>query len=423
MSGETRDAGLPGPRLPGGPRPWVRLALLVALALAFVAFASNGQAVIAKTAPAPGSGLLSEAFQATPAPDLSVSQTVSPNPASAGGTVGFSISVTNQGSLAAHNVVLLDSLSAGASFISTVPDQGSCQFLQCHLGSIAAGASVNVTLFVRADGPAPRTISSRACVSANPADDNGSNDCNTKLVLVVGTSATPTPTPTPPPTPATRPATSAPAGKVTPPPRTPGEASGHATPTPVLSVDLVVTKIDSPDPAPSGGILTFAITVTNRGSETAHNVKVQDTLPSGVSLISTASSQGTCSEASCSLGDIPAGLSAAVALVVEIEPDVVGTLSDTACATADGQTTGASSACDQETTTIGVAGSGSPTTEPPSPLSDTSTPSAAGGDDGGGGSSWVWWVLLSIAFVLLIGGGLAVGLSRRRKTFPDLYEK
>ena len=173
--------------------------------------------------------------------------------------------------------------------------------------------------------------------------------------------------------------------------------------------------VHSPDPAPSSGILTFGITVANRSSETARNVNVQDTLPSGVSLISSASSQGPCTAASCSLGDVPAGQNAAVALVVEIGADVTGTLSNTACATADGQTSGP--ACDQQTTTIGVAGSGSPTPEQPSPLADTATPSAAGGGDSGGGSSWVWWVLLSIALVLVIGGGIAFGWSRRRTAF------
>ncbi len=63
-----------------------------------------------------------------------------------------------------------------------------------------------------------------------------------------------------------------------------------ATTTVVQLADLSVTKVASPDPAASGGSLTYTITVTNDGPSDATAVTLTDTLPVGVSFVSVTSS-------------------------------------------------------------------------------------------------------------------------------------
>jgi uncharacterized repeat protein (TIGR01451 family) len=48
------------------------------------------------------------------------------------------------------------------------------------------------------------------------------------------------------------------------------------------SADLTITKSDNPDPVQVGDNLTYTITVSNAGPDTAEEVIVTDTLPAGV---------------------------------------------------------------------------------------------------------------------------------------------
>lgn len=87
--------------------------------------------------------------------------------------------------------------------------------------------------------------------------------------------------------------------------------------------DLQITKTASPDPVSAGQDLTYTLTVTNNGPNTATNVEVSDPLPAGVTWQSTATSQGSCvdpapSVVECQLGNIANGASAVVTIVVEV---------------------------------------------------------------------------------------------------------
>jgi len=67
---------------------------------------------------------------------------------------------------------------------------------------------------------------------------------------------------------------------------TPGNNTGTATTTVVTSADLLVVKVDSPDPVTAGADLTYTITVTNGGSSDAQNLSLSDTLPPNTTFIS-----------------------------------------------------------------------------------------------------------------------------------------
>jgi uncharacterized repeat protein (TIGR01451 family) len=98
--------------------------------------------------------------------------------------------------------------------------------------------------------------------------------------------------------------------------------------------DLEISKADSPDPVTVGDNLTYTITVTNNGPDAAANVVVTDTLPSGVTFVS--ASPGCVHAAgvvTCNLGNIPAGGSVTITIVVTVTAP--GTISNTATVTSD----------------------------------------------------------------------------------------
>ncbi len=87
--------------------------------------------------------------------------------------------------------------------------------------------------------------------------------------------------------------------------RQPGERllRGSAPTTP--SADLSIRKSASPGTVNVGDQVTFTLDVANDGPSVAANVSVLDSLPSGLELVSTNPSQGSCDATiSCSLGTI-----------------------------------------------------------------------------------------------------------------------
>ena len=91
------------------------------------------------------------------------------------------------------------------------------------------------------------------------------------------------------------------------------------------SVDMSVTKTDSPDPVTGGEDVTYTIVATNNGPDDATNVIITDTLDAQVTFVSATFDQGTpCTTATinnvvvvtCELGDLAVNNSAAGTIVV-----------------------------------------------------------------------------------------------------------
>lgn len=118
-------------------------------------------------------------------------------------------------------------------------------------------------------------------------------------------------------------------------------------PAPSGSADLSLTKSDSPDPVATGGALAYSIQVTNAGPDAATNVIVTDNLPKGVSFVSAASTQGSCSTKgksptlTCALGTLagnagPVYNATPVTITIRVlAPQKAGTISNTASVTSD----------------------------------------------------------------------------------------
>lgn len=111
-------------------------------------------------------------------------------------------------------------------------------------------------------------------------------------------------------------------------------AAGAAAPTD--STDLLIRKSDSPDPVHVGSLLTYTITVENRGPSAASGVVVTDSLPKSVQFVSAVASPGNCDrkgrKVTCGLGPINFGdvRYSPATVTVTVIPQKAGTITNSA---------------------------------------------------------------------------------------------
>jgi acyl-homoserine-lactone acylase len=102
------------------------------------------------------------------------------------------------------------------------------------------------------------------------------------------------------------------------------------------AADLAVTQTDSPDPVFAGERLTYTLTVTNNGPDTANTVTLADALAKSVRAGSVRTTQGSCRvlkrNVNCDLGDVIGGDSITVSITVR--PTRKGTISNAVSVTA-----------------------------------------------------------------------------------------
>ncbi|MEU8075206.1 hypothetical protein AB0B31_07125 [Catellatospora citrea] len=190
----------------------------------------------------------------------------------AGGTLSYTITVTNNGPSTARDVVVRDTMPAGVAFVSVTPSVGSCTNgqpdggkLECGLGNLANGASATIEVVGRvAVDLVPGTrLFNDAIVSSATADPD-----NDDVRASVPTDVT-------------------------------------------ASADLSVTKTDSPDPVTAGEQLKYTIVAVNAGPSNAENVVLTDTLPAGTTFVES-SGDAVCTaeepgEVVCTLGTLAVG--------------------------------------------------------------------------------------------------------------------
>lgn len=122
--------------------------------------------------------------------DLSVSIADSPDPVVEGNFLTYTITVSNLGGGAATNVVLNDSLPAGASFVSA---SSGCVFdansavVSCQIGNLANGEQQTRTIVVSANAStAGTTLTNAASVSAAETDPFTDNNTDSETTAVSG---------------------------------------------------------------------------------------------------------------------------------------------------------------------------------------------------------------------------------------------
>jgi len=108
-----------------------------------------------------------------------------------------------------------------------------------------------------------------------------------------------------------------------------------------LSLDKSVATPPFP-PFYAGNNVRFQLQVTNSGPSTAENVVLEDMLPEGVTVVNVNPSQGSCTTGEpgstplvCNLGTLGVDVSATVFVILNIDPDYVGSLENDAVVSSD----------------------------------------------------------------------------------------
>jgi uncharacterized repeat protein (TIGR01451 family) len=230
-----------------------------------------------------------------PTVDLGVTKSVSAETAKPGDNLVWTLITRNYGPGASTNFTISDTLPLGVGFVSLTAPAG----LTCTTPAVGAGGSILCTA-APATVPAQPSPGSEFTLTVvgkvSPTAANGAVLRN--LVVVSGDDLEPVPDlhpnrddaftrvvvpdqPVPPEPPSPQPVPDpdgnvTPAPPVTPPPPPPG---------PVYTL-LSLTKKAAPPHAQAGGNATFTLKVANTGDASALDVKVCDSLPASVSLVS-----------------------------------------------------------------------------------------------------------------------------------------
>ena len=126
--------------------------------------------------------------------DVTATLTDSPDPVSLGSNVVYTAQVHNNGPAAATGVTLtLPYSTADFNLVSVAPASAGCAGtpMVCSLGTLANGATVTVTLTLKAANRGSVTLATTATVASTTFDYNTANGIATQTTTVTG-SATPT---------------------------------------------------------------------------------------------------------------------------------------------------------------------------------------------------------------------------------------
>jgi uncharacterized repeat protein (TIGR01451 family) len=114
----------------------------------------------------------------------------------------------------------------------------------------------------------------------------------------------------------------------------PGNNSATDTDTLTPQSDLGITKTDSADPVSPGDPLVYTVSVANAGPSDATAVTIVDTLPAGVTFVSSSPGPPACTVAggtvTCTVGSLAVGASATVTIATTVDPGASGILVNTA---------------------------------------------------------------------------------------------
>jgi uncharacterized repeat protein (TIGR01451 family) len=226
----------------------------------------------------------------SPRVDLAIIKADSPDPVVAGQQLTYTLSIENLGPSDATGVQVVDTLPAGVSFVSASSTVGTVSHaggvVTVQIGDLDSDDTVVVTILVNVDPSVRGMMNNTAQVSSNETDTNPNNNRDDEPTTVQA------------------------------------------------RVDLAVTKTDSIDPVAAGAQLTYTVIVSNNGPSDATSVELTDTLPDEVTFVSATSSQGTVSHAAgvvtAAIGAMDAGNSVTVTIIVQVDAQASGTITNAA---------------------------------------------------------------------------------------------
>jgi len=172
---------------------------------------------------------------------LSIGKTVSPGPVEAGGLLTYVITVTNNGTDTLHSVTINDELPKYTEFLPSLNDcnyDGNTRLVTCDGMTLFADEVISRTIVVQVDSPLP----------------NGTLIHNDSYEVDCAECASPVP-------------------------GSPVQVMVNSRANLELGADATLGSL------PTGDIIRYTFTVTNTGNEDAHDVRITDTLPSGLTVV------------------------------------------------------------------------------------------------------------------------------------------
>ena len=186
---------------------------------------------------------------ADPTSPFSMAVTTDQNPASSGSQITYSITLVNTGGAAVDNVVVTDQIN-GVGGIGTPPQlsltttMGTCTQttlkVTCNIGTIPGRGSVTITIRGIVTAAAGETLNNTVSATGTKSSQNFTTSATIQTLVQGGGSA---------------------------------------------QADLSISKT-GPSSVVQSEPLTYILTVNNAGMANATNIRVVDTLPAGVALVS-----------------------------------------------------------------------------------------------------------------------------------------
>jgi uncharacterized repeat protein (TIGR01451 family) len=217
------------------------------------------------------------------AADLAVGLQASDTTPDEGGTVVYTVSITNAGSDAASGVSVTALLPAGVTYVSHAASQGSYGGGTgvWTVGSLAgsAAATLDVTTEVAAGTAGTSILATASRTASTPVDPNAANDSDSESITV-------------------------------------------------RSADLAVQHAVNDPAPPEGGTVVYTVTVTNQGPDAASGVVVTNLLPAGVTYVSDLPSHGAYASGTgaWTVGSLPSSGVATLDVTATVDPGTSGAL-------------------------------------------------------------------------------------------------
>ena len=226
----------------------------------------------------PNTGNNSDVATETPQhADLALTKSVSNSTPNVGGQITFTETLSNLGPDAATGVQVTDLLPAGLTFVSATPGQGTYTPGSgvWNVGAVAPGTPQTLAIVAT-------VVSAAAQTNTATVTDSDQFDPNT------------------------------------------ANNTASATETP-QQADLVVTKtVDNATPN-VGDVITFTVTITNNGPDTATGVEVTDVLPPGLTPVLFLVRRGTFAAQVWDVGTLESGASATLTLQARVDSPLAQT--------------------------------------------------------------------------------------------------
>ena len=115
-------------------------------------------------------------------PDVTITKTAAPPVTPQGGTITYTITVTNAGPSTALGVTVTDNLPGGVSFGAVTTSQGSCTqsggTVSCNIGTMQPGTTAVITITVTATGCGAVTNTATVSATNEPATKTANNSAS-----------------------------------------------------------------------------------------------------------------------------------------------------------------------------------------------------------------------------------------------------